>query len=383
MRYYDITITDPNSGKVIKPKWADSLGLDTSYTSYVNGQTLSAALDIELNLRTYRLATPQQGSFVRIYGIGIEEISQSADLENMEIVVKGGMQKGLPLARPEQSGVIAKGKIYQAIGNWQGIDKTLDLILTPFEVKPKNFVLIWKRNAQLSDGIKAAIQGAYPNLKVTMAISDKLVAPADFKAQYKRFEDFATAVKKATMLSLFSGITTQSGQKYGGVDMTMRGNDEVIVYDGTSNYSKNSYDNPKTIDFLDLVGQPGWAGPTIVNIKTVMRADIWVGDYIKLPEKLSSPYVLTPNSAAFPNAPSRNKLIFQGVFKVNSVYQWGRYRQTSAGDWVTTFEIAPVKAPSTNNQSLIAKAFEAPTGTTVVAPQVQAAFNAPTGTIVT
>ena len=75
MRYYKIVITDPTSGSVITPPGFGGLLDGASYTSYVNGQTLPGAWDIELDITSSNFAEPLGGGAVTIWGISRQEIS--------------------------------------------------------------------------------------------------------------------------------------------------------------------------------------------------------------------------------------------------------------------------------------------------------------------
>ena len=153
MRYYKIVITDPSSGNVITPPGFDGLLGGASYTSFVNGQSLPGAWNVELDIPVIGAATPQGSAGARIWGISRQEISQANDLNGKNISIFGGMQKGLPLANPAQSGLLVQGFIFQAFGNWIGTDMTLDFVINPGQAtsstpgglgtlpKPKNLVL--------------------------------------------------------------------------------------------------------------------------------------------------------------------------------------------------------------------------------------------------
>ena len=49
------------------------------------------------------------------------------------------------------------------------------------------------------------------------------------------------------------------------------------VYDGSAQAT------PTLIDFNDLIGQPTWIGPGQMQFNCVMRADLTVGAYVKMP----------------------------------------------------------------------------------------------------
>jgi len=366
MRYYSIKITNPESGEVVRPRSLSALQLTDTYSSYVNGRTLPGALNVELNIPLYNYATPLQGSFVRVWGVSIEELGQANNLAKHNIVIKAGMQKGLPLAKPGQAGVIVVGTIFQAFGNMIGTDRTLDMIILPptgVGGVPLNFSFIWPKDTPLSSAIRATLQVALPGYEIKMSISADLKMSSEQTGIYTKLSDFATAIQRLTRQKLFAGFQTLSGISYKGVEITIKER-TVLVYDGTEDYSKNSYSNPIKIAFEDMIGQPTWITATSINFKTVMRADISVADYIKMPEKLNSPYVLTVPGAAFPGTPARSDSAFKGVFVVQKAHHFGNFRQADAASWVTSYDavFVPPSAATieANNQAKINAAFNAP-----------------------
>lgn len=354
MRYYKIKITDPKSGKLYVPPSMATLNLkDASWTSYINGQSLGAALNIQFDFDLAPGANPRQGSWLRIWGISLEEISQSTNLGpqidnagNLQvgksIEVWAGMARGLPLAKPKQQGLIMTGSIQQAFGNWAGTDMTLDMIVMPnlgTIQQPSNLMFNWLPNTPLADAIRTTLSAAFPAYTLDISISGQFRSPANYTApgNYPTFDAFASMIKNLTNSTQYSGA---------GVDMTVRGK-TIYVYDASAPASSS---NPTEIAFEDLVGQPTWVGAQTINFRTVMRGDILVGDYIKLPSTLATPYVLTTPGAAYPNVAARNGSTFKGTFRVTEVHQFGNYRQADANSWVTMIDaIAP--APTSSNTS--------------------------------
>lgn len=337
MRYYDIQIRRPGSNDLVRPASLARLNLPSTFTSVVNGKNLPGALQVELSLLTYNYHSFEQGSYVRIWGVGLSEISQSNNLNGFPIIVKAGMSKGLPLAKPEQAGIVAQGKIFQAYGNWVGTDQTLELQLQPdtgTANAPKNYSMTWPKNTPLAQAIETTLAVALPDHTVTVAISPDLKMAAAQWGVWGKLEDFAKAIYNITTQQQFKGIAPLSGGPYPGVRITVKGKN-VIVYDGTRNYSDNSAANPIKIKFEDLIGQPTWIEGNTLNFKTVMRADISVGSYVQLPPGLTSPYVLTTPGAALPGTPSRNRLTFTGTFRVTRMQHFGHSRQPDAASWCT------------------------------------------------
>jgi hypothetical protein len=348
VRYYDVTITNAKTGALIQPSYFKSLGVKSSYFSSLNGQPLPAALNIELDIPVAPYAQPRQGAWVRIWGISLQEISQSGGLNFADIVIKAGMQKGLPLATAAsaQAGIIMQGTIFQCYGNWIGTEMTLDMTLLPAagtDNKPVNLTWNSPKQTPMGQAIRQTLSTAFPGFKITVAVSASLVLPYDQTGTYTKLADFASMIANISQGQQFQGIKPLGGGAYPGVSITIRGN-EIVAFDGTANYGNNSFASPKTIAFQDLIGQPTWISPNQLNFKTVMRADLSVGDYIRMPATLATPYVLTAQGAAFPNTPARNATTFKGVFVITEVHHFGNFRQPDAASWVTVFDAAFVNS---------------------------------------
>lgn len=347
MRYYSIEIRDKTSGVLIKPRSFQAINQNATITSLIDdGRTNPAALNIELYSPIYNQATPKQGSWLRIWGIGIQEISQAADLEGATVIIKAGMAKGYPLAKPKQAGTIIQARAFAVFGNWEGVDQTLEMQLLPYvgtQSQPVNLPLDWKAGKPLGPALQTTLETGLKSwgYTVKMAISDQLVTNSDKTAIYGKLPDLSNWVRSETLNKQYAGIKTLNGAPYAGVDITIR-DKMILVYDGTIDYGQNTASNPIQLAFEDFIGQPTWIGANLINFKTVMRADIKVGDYVKFPsgpkgQSLSTPYILTQPGAAVPGSPSRNNLNFQGVFPVREMIQYGNFRQADAASWCTSF----------------------------------------------
>ena len=95
MRYYRIEITDPANP-----------GPTQVYTSWVNGKNDPGALNVQFNITTNTYESLTNAAVVQIQGISIKSISQASNLNNKNIKISAGFQKGLPLANPKQNGVL-------------------------------------------------------------------------------------------------------------------------------------------------------------------------------------------------------------------------------------------------------------------------------------
>lgn len=410
MRYYDIRISEPNTGTLIVPfpfksspvavsSFPGTTGTpsaiqsnqgDTSYTSFP-GHHNPNALDIELQVRNIGYGTiagsTKQGSFVRIYGVSLPEIGQQFKLTEKNIVIKAGMSKGLPLAKPQQAGVIVSGRIWQALGNWEGVDKTLELMIYEASVNPSNFQFVWQKNQFLIDAIRTTLAGSsLSGFKIVGSISSQLKNNTrTMGATYTSFEEFATAVLNMSKAPEFSGIKTLTGFPYQGVQIFKRpginariistvtipagggvaGEDILIDDKTTATVDSRTPSNPLLLAYTDFIGQPTWIEPVVISFKTVLRADIRVGDYVKFPnDKLGNLFgIITPGATPGQNqSPSRNNLAFESSFFIRSMNHYGRYRSVAASSWVTVFEGIFTQIPKNINQTQIPTTPQGPLG---------------------
>jgi len=340
VRYYSIIIKNSDAS-IYRPPSLASLKLPASWTSFVNNQTIPGALDIQIEAYLAAFNAPVAGTFVRVWGISIEEIGQASDLRGKNIQVFAGMQKGLPLANPAQSGLILQGYIFKSFGNWVGTDQTLDLIVvagdSPFgtgsKASPKNIIHLWAKGTPLSEAIKSTLTTAFPGYEVDISINPKLVLTEQDTGYYESATQYAQYIQ-----ALSKSIIND--QAYLGVSIVLK-EKKFTVYDGTTKTTAT------TIDFKDLIGQPTWIGPQEIQVKTVMRADIAVGAYVKLPVTQTT----TTSEGALPagNAPRANS-IFQGEFFVKSMSHFGRFRQPDAASWNTILDlVAPPGAAGTGD----------------------------------
>lgn len=315
MRYYQIVV-DGGSG-----------GQSRTWTSYANGSTDPNAQDIEIDLPIGPYATPvgQSGAHVRIWGVSLQDIGQASNFNGKNITINGGMQKGLPLANPQQSGLLLSGVIFQAFGNWIGTDQTLEFIVFP-QNNDKNLAVNWKQGTKMADAIQQTLSTAFPDYTADISVSDSLVFFQDVQGYYTTIASFAQWVK-LTSASILNpqGSTSQTRA---GVDIVIK-DKKFIVRDDTTPQ------DPKQIAFTDLMGQPTWYAPNTISISLVMRADIGVLDYVKLP-----PTLATTLPASQPQ--SRDNSVFQGTFRVFELRHIGRFRSPSGLDWITVINCTTV-----------------------------------------
>lgn len=343
MRYYSINVTDLH-GKAIKGFPISSLA--PGFMVNQLGSTNMGALNVELDVPVTMLAVPSGAAYVKVWGVSLQQISQSADLNGMNIQVFAGMANGLPLAKPGQSGLLIQGTILQAFGNWMGTDQTLDIVIVPTYTTgansdgqatpqigtpndPVNITWDCPAGSSLSDSLAATLERA--GFSVSINISQNLVVTQDDKGFHGTVAQFATHIK----------ILSQDINRdptYPGIDMFIR-HGSIIVADGTKQTT------PKEIAFSDLIGQPTWLSALTIQVNCVMRADINVGDYVKLP-----PFAVATMTAASQTQYLKNRFSFTGVFRVMAERHVGNYRSPDGQAWITSFDLAQLPQAQTQKK---------------------------------
>ena len=334
MRFYEITLTPPGGTKPTR-----------TWSSFPGGQFDPGALNVEFDLTVAPYATPIGGQSITIEGISIADLMQpqqfapqiinGAFQPGMTFELKGGMGKGLPLVNPAQQGTLLKGQVWQSFGNWEGTEMTLDFVVNPGgydSSNPGNFVLNWQSGQPLSAALQNCLAVAYPNVPLSINISNQLVRSEVEVHHCGTLEELAQYVHEVTS-GQFLGPT------YPGVQITMQGG-ALSVFDSTW--------QPPTVqlNFTDLVGQPTWIDVNTLQVKLVMRGDLQIGTAVKMPIGLSgqAAQVLTSGNSL----PSSTNYLttFSGSFQVIEVRHIGNFRSGDARSWVTIINCVPFSAPS-------------------------------------
>ena len=344
MRWYKIIVTNPQNGQIIRPSSLNSLQLPYTWGTTLNGsptgKSIPGAQNIELDIPVFGYASPVSQGFLRIWGIALAEISYPY-LVNCKIDVYAGMGLGLPLANPAQAGLILRGQIYQSLGNWENLDQTLDLYLIPpiigpstfgnTEYEPPNLVLVWQAGQPLANALRQCLTTAFPSLSVSIDINSALVQDKPDVHVIPNLTALAEWVRAASLRLL----NPTGGSSYLGVSITIKGS-TIFIYD--NGVSPPGTATIKDVDYKDLIGEPTWIEPLNISFKTVMRADLNVGDYIRLPPGLSA-----ATQGSFMGTPlSGRPLSFQGLYQIQLMRHVGNFRQPDAASWVTIFNAYPV-----------------------------------------
>jgi hypothetical protein len=123
-----IPIAAPNVFPVVPGSYIPG----AQFSSVAYGQNDPGALRCEMYIEQQFGHIPIRNSFVRLWGVSLDQISQSHNLTGQSIEVHGGMWPGLPLATEQSNykGRLVSGIIQASFGNWQGADMSLDLLIS-------------------------------------------------------------------------------------------------------------------------------------------------------------------------------------------------------------------------------------------------------------
>ncbi|EEP89162.1 hypothetical protein [Yersinia kristensenii] len=326
MRYYRLEIVDPKTGKPPVDSKGRAIGpFDTS-------RTPGYGLHIEFDVVITGLDTVSSGTLLTIYGLPIEMLQQSVNLQGCLVKMFAGFTAGLPLAKPDQQGEIIYGEIYIAYANWIGMNQTLNLVINPIprktdDGKPVALKGEGRMGEKLGDVLVRALREAYPRKIIECSVSDNLVLPEPWTGTYTDIGSLAILVRNASIVMMRKA-------NYSGVDITML-SDRIRIYDSAS----TNWDKPKKIERNELIGQPTWIKPFTVSFKCPLRGDIRCSDVVELPQGLYSgaSSILMTNTTA-PSVISRNATTFSGKFLIRSVRHIGAYLTADGDAWVTVFE---------------------------------------------
>ena len=329
-RYYKIVVGPETVTPVGQPGPSNNAG--ATWTNLVNGTADLGAQQVEFDVHAFTFDAPTSQAWVRIWGPSKEQISQASDFNGAHLDLYVGMQKGLPLAtyavNSGQAGIILSGQIFQAYGNWQGINQTLDFVVLvdggATQTQPAKLSFTWKKGDKLDSVIRQVLQGAYPNLKLDINISPDLVLPQDEQGYYQTLEQFSSYVKGVS-LDILGGPHSY----YQGVNIILT-DGTLKVFDGTTQAAPHA----TQITIQDLVGQPTWLDAFTIQFSTVMRADLQVGSLVSFPEIVGAQAVSTPQSGS--NVRAKNA--FTGTWTISYMRHVGNSRAADAQSWISPFQ---------------------------------------------
>jgi hypothetical protein len=288
----------------------------------------TSALRVDLDIYQQLFHQAGQNSYVRLYGINYKDIAEFANLNPAlplnnpanfaTIIVRAGMSKGLPLAKPNQQGILVQGFIGQAFANWIGNEITLDLVIIPrigSPTSPVNLPFVWNKGQTLEAAVRQSLQVGYQGTPILGNYSPDLIYPEDQPAQYYDLENLATYVYNTS-----KQIKPQND--YQGATITYTA-DGFLLSDGTNKPAA------KKIEYTDFIGNVTWLDVATIQAKLVMRGDLAINDRVQFPATF--PQTNGVNSFS----QFRNKISQPGEFQINQIRHVGSSRQPSADSWVT------------------------------------------------
>ena len=280
-----------------------------------------------------------------IWGVPLSALLQAQQYAGMNITIRGGM-KSLPgsqfqLYNPSQAGLLITGTIFQSFGNFVGTDMNISFVIVnttyTIQQKPGNFVFQWAQGQSLEQAIANALTVAYPDTAVVYRIGSNYAPPQDIKRMCSSLGQLGTFVKSLTKTSTFQGV-----------DVGAQSDGSIVVSDGSKAPS------PIQIAFNDLIGQPKWIDPFVMQFSTVMRSDVQVCGSVLLPQGLQYvPGIVTTSAQALAGLPAsvalKYQAAFQGEFIIQSVRHTGNFRDPDAASWSTLFQAFATGAKGASN----------------------------------
>lgn len=321
MRYYEIAITSPAPDSKV-----------TTYSSLnTDGSNDGGALRVVLDIPFFNASTPAGLAYIKIFGVSYKDIQQANLLRNSTIVIKGGMTLGLPLANPQQRGIILSGSIYQAFGNWQGNEISLDIIASPrfgSPTDPINLSYNWEAGTTLENAVRKTLQIAYgSDVGISGGFLNSLVTFSAVPYTYQDLQQFSMWVTKVS-----KDINKDPNYIGAQITQTPQG---FYLYDASVKI------NPTELKFTDFIGNATWTGFNVINFKLVLRGDLAVGDYITMPPR--SNIVNVVNSFT----QFRDNISFQNQFIISRIRHIGDSRQSSADSWCSVIDAILIPTNST------------------------------------
>ena len=230
----------------------------------MNGAPDPGALNIILDLYVYPQATPMGNSTITLEGISPNTSLQCAEFRGRYDATIRWHGTWIAASKSGPSGADLAGRVFQVFANWVGTQLNLNFVITPSPytiTNPGNIVLNWRAGTPLATALTNTLQVAYPNATVRVNISNIVLS----------HDEIHKCPTLTGLAQLLSDITTTS--------LNIYANGNVITVADIS-YQPT----PKTLSFLDFVGQPMWIEVNKIQIVTVLRPDIQVTDIIMMPE---------------------------------------------------------------------------------------------------
>lgn len=326
MRYYDLSIIQPSA---TKPQFSIS-------TKLKNGGNNPSPLQVNWDIPVAPYNTPVGGQAITVQGIGLfQDLSQTKQYAGGLLTLRGGMQQpGLPLANPNQAGIITVGYVFQVFANWAGTQMDLDFVVLPSPYSmdsPGQIEFSCDKGGDVVASIINTLKLAYPQYKVVSTVPSSIISIRDLDGFYHTLEQFSADIQRLTN-SLSNGasqvlVTIQKGV----VQIYQVGGAQPVA--GAIQADRSEVH----LDFKDLIGQPTWIRPNVVQVKCVTRADMQVGTTVYMPVTLqNAPGNVQILATSLPSS-EKYESAFKGKFSVLELRHTGNSRGLDQDAWITTF----------------------------------------------
>ncbi|THD45240.1 hypothetical protein ERD95_17550 [Enterobacteriaceae bacterium ML5] len=326
MRRYRLEIFDAE-GK--PPRASDGTPIGPFDTTETPGRGLHIVFDALI--AGYDVIS--SGTMISIFGLPITMLSQSVKLNGYQLNLYAGFSAGLPLANPDQAGLIISGQIYNPYANWEGTHQSMNLIVNPSPLlndkgQATSITLDGKKGEKLSTVLLRGLATAYPKFTLDISISDRLVWSEDAPGFYPRLGPMATMLRGQSIAMI-------NDESYSGIQTVMQ-NNVIRIFD---NFTLPEAGGNQILP-QELIGQPTWIGLNTVSFKCPLRYDLHCGDVIELPTNIiSGPTSILSVNTERSFSMYRNNVNFSGKYQINSVRHVGQYLSPdSSNAWVTIYE---------------------------------------------
>lgn len=322
MRRYHLVVTSPSTGGTNNSNSAvATAGKSFILDSQTGSADNTAALDIAFDISVGPLALAYVGSYVEVFGVSIQDVANIHKWQGGTLSLYGGFSAGFPLANPAQYGLLAKGYVLQAFGNWTGTHQSIIFILAP-TASDNQVVFHWAVGQKLSQAVTSAIKSSYPGITVVSNLTNDPVATT---------EDAHLCSSMYGLFSYIKSITYKLGlaKSIGGIQAKVSGV-QVILYDSPMKSTVT------TFDFDDFQGQPvnfGYGSSSTVQATLNLRADLSIAANFKFPSQVAAGYSIT--QPASPSPLAKNSSVMKGQFMINFLRHVGRFRDPQGLSWVT------------------------------------------------
>lgn len=234
-------------------------------------------------------------------------LSQERNLVGLPVRFSAGMQKGFPLAKPGQYGIIFTGTIQRAIKIVEGVETKLILLVRSAGVDDAGPVFSVKAGQNIVSAIKTAMSTV--NIAATFDPGlGSILATHDDKAALANLSDLSALVGKYGIL--------------------------MYPYAGGVRFAKKSSGDTTapiiTIEANDLIGQPVATDTSTIVLQTTLRGDIVPFQQVKIPSVRINP------ASGFAELTNISQT---GIYTVTELRHCGDYRNMAADSWVTQLTV--------------------------------------------